>query len=120
MNLKICSSHTSDLIDELRHRGLSHMVIQDPVKSADFAKRWLEGTTMIDEFDPYAVATLEIFKKAMEHISPRTLTPDGGVRCPLCLLNVDQRNPLAATKWVKDVTHLMWLRAEAIKGRKPQ
>lgn len=110
---RICGSHFMDLSTELKHRGLWKRVNSDPVKAAEFAKRYVAGKTQPDEFDPLAVATLEILTKVKEFIDPRAMV-NGGVRCPLCLLNQHTKNPMAATKAVQDVAHLCWLRVELI------
>lgn len=106
----ICSSHMADLGKELKYYGLWHMVIQDGKRAADFARSWLAGTTQPEEFCPLTVAILEIRKKTTE------MGIDSG--CPLCELNIQQKNPIVATKAIKDVSKLMYLQSQVIKGAK--
>lgn len=120
MTARICGTHFDDLAVQIKHRGLWGRVNQDAVKAADFARRYLAGKTEPEEFDPLAVASLEILSKVKQFVDPRLVDGGSGTRCPLCLLNMHTKNPIAATKAIGDVTHLMWLRVELInKGKRP-
>lgn len=103
--MKICGRHSHDMLHALRRRGMQKLI--RPEDSVTFAKRWLEGLATKPEFDPFVVATLEIFKKCHD-MSIYVL--EGG--CPLCAVNVAFQKNDADASWIDNVSDLMLLTAQ--------
>lgn len=111
--LKPCASHFEDLNTALRHKGVAHLINQDPARAAACAKEWLtKESCPPDLFDPLAVAYVEINKNATLVLGMRYIHGRNGVECPLCALNKHLKNPGAAAIWVDNITTLMMLTAE--------
>lgn len=103
--MKPCSAHSEDLLRTIRRKGMGALVRSD--RAAEFARKWLLGTTTKEEFDPYVVATLEIASKAKElsvYVVPGC--------CPLCTVEAAYRQPLAPD-WIDNITDLMLIIARA-------
>jgi hypothetical protein len=103
--LKLCSRHQINLRSALKHKGLWHLVSQDPIETQRRATAWLAGRMSAEEFDPLVASTFEIFKKATDICGPYI----NGVAefCPLCEACRVMQKPLLDDAWINACTDLM-------------
>lgn len=102
---KMCSGHSHGLMGALRKKGMGSLI--RPERAAESAKKWLDGTALKHEFDPYVVASLEILAMCNKM---NIYVIEGA--CPLCTTNAALQNAAAADKWIDNVSDLMLLTAQ--------
>lgn len=110
----MCQSHFRDLDAALKFRGLGKLIHDEPSRNRRFALQWIKGQVeRHEDFDPRAVALLEIYKKAAE------LWPDihraKAIHCPLCTVNFEKVDHSAAGQWVSKFAELVTDVAKKLK-----
>jgi hypothetical protein len=86
----------------IRKKGMGNLISLQDWEAKAKAKRWLEGTAPVGEFDPLVVAYLEINKKAFEMFNTHLRD-----ECPLCAANrILKRN--ADKQWIDNISDLMY------------
>jgi len=69
---KLCARHEASLIEELKRKGIWFLCYSEKEHVNAFKHRWLNGESVVGEFNPYVVAVLEINQKAVTHIGAYT------------------------------------------------
>lgn len=104
--MKLCSGHLHDLSHAIKHKGLGRFI--NPERTTEFARKWLNGTASLHEFDPLVVSMLEINAKATQICGTHLINGS----CPLCTVErVLAPNPAAET-WIDNVSDCMLLFAK--------
>lgn len=96
--MPMCTRHSHDLLQFIRRKGMADHVSATAEDAQRKARRWLQGQTSRDDFDPYVIATLELNQKAgMIFAVPST------PHCTLCVVE-HQGGPAVCHEWLDNVT----------------
>lgn len=99
--MSICNTHSHDLLKVIKDKGMVEHISLTKEQAVIKAKRWLQGNATKEQFDPYVVASLEIYQKANEQL--------GLIEDPVCPLCVVEQVLGASHSWIDNVTDLLVL-----------
>lgn len=81
--MKLCTRHQHDLMTAIRRRGLARFISPSDAELIRRSQLWLAGRCERRDLDPLAIATFEIYAKAIQICGDyvQSLTHQ---YCPLC------------------------------------